>query len=81
MGIGCVIVYAQDLSDILGHLTKILACMPYENLTGIVFVAMVLLWIWTRNFFVTYLTALIWSKIWENGGARDPLYPEMDTVA
>ena len=64
IGIGCVIVYSHDLSDILGHLTKMLSCTPYENLTGVSFVFTVLLWIWTRNFFVTYLTALIWAEIW-----------------
>jgi len=60
IGIGCVIVYSHDVSEVMAKLVKIFSCCPYDYATVTVFVMMVVSWVWTRNFFVTYLTTLIW---------------------
>ena len=55
LGIGCLVAFLHDVSDILALLTKAFTHTPYDNILAVSFVSMMAVWFYTRNIVLTYL--------------------------
>ena len=81
LGIGCIVVFAHDISDILVSCVKFFSCTDYELPTMLFFFLVVASWIYTRNGVLTYISTQVWQEVWLHGGCLNPLYPEIDLIA
>jgi ceramide synthetase len=81
IGIGCIVLFAHLIAELFVCQTKFWSCTEYENVTLTAFLGVVSVWIYTRTGVLTYISSLVWCEVWNNGGCRDPLFPEIDLVA
>jgi hypothetical protein len=63
IGIGSIINFLHDISEITAHLTKLFSSTDYEHILVGCFLSNMVLWFYTRNLVFSYIVFKIWTEV------------------
>jgi hypothetical protein len=63
LGIGCIINFLHDISEIIAHAAKFFSATKYENALVGLFLLNMVVWFYTRNLVFSYVVYKIWTEV------------------